>query len=251
METYADYKLNVEIVGDVENLARRDLELFIEKAEEAIKSKDVFYVAISGGNTPRRFYELIGEDQRSLSLAWDKIELFWVDERYVAPDCEASNYKLAADTFLNKVAIPKENIHRIPTEDSDVGVSVHLYEETIREVFRLGENERPVFDLIMLGMGKDGHTGSLFANCYASFDNADLACVVYELDDTLNRITLTHPVLCAARHVTVLVSGPEKARILKEVLNSEPDEVRYPIHSLWPILDRVTWLVDSEAARLL
>ncbi|MBA7649683.1 6-phosphogluconolactonase [subsurface metagenome] len=100
-------------------------------------------------------------------------------------------------------------------------------------------------------MGADGHTGSLFPNSYAPFDMDDLACVVYVLDEKLNRITLTHPVLCAASHLAVLVSGEEKANILKEVLTHEPDEVRYPIHTLWPILNKVTWLVDSKAAKFL
>ena len=100
-------------------------------------------------------------------------------------------------------------------------------------------------------MGADGHTGSLFPNSFAAFDKENLACVVYVLDEKLNRITLTHPVLCAASRLAVLVSGQEKAHILKEVLTSEPDEVRFPIHTLWPVLNKVTWLVDSEAAKFL
>jgi 6-phosphogluconolactonase len=158
---------------------------------------------------------------------------------------------LAADTFLPRVPIPKENIHRIPTEYSDVKTAANRYEETIRITFNLQENRIPEFDLILLGMGVEGHTGSLFPNSYASFDTEDLACVVYDLDRKLNRITLTHPVLCAASHLAVLVSGEEKANILKEVFTHEPDEVLYPIHALWPILNKVTWLVDSQAAKLL
>jgi 6-phosphogluconolactonase len=100
-------------------------------------------------------------------------------------------------------------------------------------------------------MGAEGHTGSLFPNSYAALDTNDLACVVYVMDGKLNRITLTHPVLCAAAHLVVLVSGEEKAHILKEVLTCDPDEVKYPIHILWSILDKVTWLVDSDAAKLL
>jgi 6-phosphogluconolactonase len=98
-------------------------------------------------------------------------------------------------------------------------------------------------------MGTDGHTGSLFPNSYAPFNAEALACAVYVLDDTLSRITLTHPVLRAARSLVVLVSGAEKADTLRAVLTSEPDEVRYPIHVLWPALDRITWLVDRDAAQ--
>ena len=251
MGTAADYKANIEVVPGSENLALRGLELFITEAEKAIRTRGIFYVAISGGNTPKRFFELISETPRAKSLAWDKIHLFWVDERYVPPDSQWSNYKLAADTFLAKVEIPEENIHRIPTEYSDFKTAAQCYEETIRRVFGLQEKELPQFDLILLGMGAEGHTGSLFPNSYAPFDTEDLACVVYVLDEKLNRITLTHPVLCAASHLAVLVAGEEKANILKEVMTNEPDEVQYPIHTLWPILDKVTWLVDSQAAKLL
>jgi 6-phosphogluconolactonase len=251
METIADYKPNVEVVSDAETLACRTIELFVSDAKKALASKDRFYMAISGGNTPRRFFELLGELQQVKALPWQNIQLFWVDERYVPPDSKWSNYKLAADTFIPNVPIPPDNIHRIPTEHTDSNAAARSYEQTIRDVFQLQQNQLPQFDLILLGMGPDGHTGSLFPNSYASFDKDDLACVVYVLDQKLNRITLTHPVLCAASHLAVLVSGEEKAPILKQVLRSPPDEVRYPIHILWSILGKVTWLVDSHAARLL
>jgi len=251
METTAKYKPNVEIASDPETLAQRGIELFVARAQKAINAKEAFYVAISGGHTPKRFFELLAELPQANSLPWDKIQLFWVDERYVEPDSEWSNYKLAADTFLNKVAIPQENIHRIPTEYEDFKAAACCYEQTIREVFGLDENQIPEFDLVILGMGADGHTGSLFPNSYAPFDTEDLAFVVYVMDEDLNRITLTHPVLRAASYLVVLVSGREKAGILKEVLTSEPDVVQYPIHALWPILDKVIWLVDKEAAKSL
>ena len=251
METAANHKPKVEIVSDSESLAQRSAELFVTDAEKAIKAKNIFYVAISGGHTPKRFFELLSEMPKAKELPWDKIQLFWVDERYVPPDSKYSNYKLAADTFLPKVGIPEENVHRIPTEHSDSKAAAQRYEETIRRIFGLEEKKIPEFDLIVLGMGTEGHTGSLFPDSYATLDTEDLACVVYDLDERLNRITLTHPVLCAAYHLAVLVSGEEKAGILKEVLTYEPDEVRYPIHTLWPILDKVTWLVDSKAAKFL
>jgi len=249
MKTSAKYKPNLEIVSDSEELANRSVEVFVADAQKAIKARDIFYVAISGGHTPRRFFELLGEAPKAKALPWAKVHLFWVDERYVPPDSKWSNYKLAADTFLFKVAIPDENIHRIATGHADFEASAHLYEQTIREVFGLQENQIPEFDLIVLGMGVEGHTGSLFPDSYACFDTHDLACVVYVLDEKLNRITLTHPVLCAASHLAVLVSGQEKAGILKQVLTGEPDEVRYPIHALWPVLDKITWLIDRQAAK--
>jgi len=251
METIAKYKSNIEVVSDPESLAQNALRIFIAEAQKAIKTKDVFFVAISGGNTPRRFFELLAETPEANSLPWDKVQLFWVDERYVRPESEWSNYKLAADTFLARVPIPGTNIHRIPTEHEDFKIAANSYEQTIREVFDLETGQVPEFDLILLGMGSDGHTASLFPNSYAAFDTEHLACVVYVLDEKLNRITLTHRVLRAAYHLVILVGGHEKSDILKKVLTSEPDEVRYPIHTLWPVLDRVTWVVDKAAGKYL
>jgi 6-phosphogluconolactonase len=251
MEALTKYKPNIEVVSDPESLAQRSVEVFVAGARKAVEARDAFYVAISGGHTPRRFYELLGTMSQARSLPWDKIHLFWVDERLVPVDSHLSNYKLAADTFLREVDIPDRNVHRIPTEFGDFKAAARDYEDTIRKAFRLDKGQIPEFNLIVLGMGVDGHTGSLFPNSYATFDTEDLACVVYVLDEKLNRITLTHPVLQAASQLIVQVSGQEKAAILKEVLTSEPDEVRYPIHALWSALDKVTWLVDQAAAQFL
>ena len=251
MGTLAGHKPKIEVVSDSENLARRSLDLFVAEAEKTIKTKDKFFVAISGGFTPKRFFELIGQASETKALPWEKIHLFWVDERYVPIDSPSSNYKLAADTFLTKVDIPEDNIHRIPTELDDSKLAARYYEKMIQEIFSLRKGQVPKFDFIILGMGADGHIGSLFPESYAHFDTTDLACVVYVMDDKLNRITLTYPVLRAASQLVVLVSGEEKAGILKKVLTSEPDEVRFPVHLLWPVLEKVTWLVDKQAAKLL
>ncbi len=243
-------KHHIEVASDAEDLARRAVQSFVQAAREALQSRENFYTALSGGHTPARFFQLLATVPEAKTLPWDRIQVFWVDERYVPPDSEASNYKLAADTFLDRVGIPPANVHRIPTEYEDINDAVRAYERTIREVFDLRVGEIPEFDLIVLGMGGDAHTGSLFPNTYATFDTEDLATTVYVMDNaTKNRVTLTAPVLLAARRLLILVSGPEKAQILKEVLTSEPDEVKYPIHVLWPALDKMEWLVDREAAQ--
>jgi len=247
----ARFKPNIEVVRDPDVLAQRSAEIFVADARKAIGAKSAFHVAVSGGHTPKHFFELLGEMPQASSLAWDKIQLFWVDERIVDADSPLSNYKLAADTFLAKVPIPQENVHRIPTECGDFEAAARSYEETIRKVFDLEPGKLPELDLIVLGVGGDGHTGSLFPGSYAAFDTEDLACAVYVLDDDPSRITLTSRVLCAASHLVVLVCGQEKAEILKKILTSEPDEVRYPIHALWPVLDKITWLVDAAAAQSL
>jgi len=249
METTAKFKPNVQIASDAENLARRAVGLFVSAARDAIAARGVFSVALSGGSTPKRFFELLAEAPEALALPWPKVKAFWVDERYVPPDSPFSNYRLAANAFLSKVGIPQDNVYRIPTEHEDIKVAVRRYEQTIRAAFGLEAGQMPQFDLVVLGMGTDGHTGSLFPNSYAPFNAEGLACAVYALGETLSRVTLTHPVLRAARCLVVLVSGAEKADTLRAVLTSEPDEVKYPIHVLWPVLDRITWLVDQDAAQ--
>ncbi|MDD5011005.1 MAG: 6-phosphogluconolactonase [Phycisphaerae bacterium] len=248
MKTLNSEKLKIIDVQDPQQLAQKALELFEESAHKAISEKGVFYMAISGGKTPRLFYELLGTDSQSINLPWDKIELFWVDERCVRPDSPDSNYKLAADTFLKTVPIPKKNIHRIIGEKDDYNMAVQEYDRTLRDVFRLEPGRLPVFNLMILGMGPDGHIGSLLPNSYAVFDTEDLVTVVYQMCRGFNRITLTHPVMCAAQQLIVMVSGEEKAEIVRKVLLGGPDEVKYPVHTLWPILEKVTWLIDRQAA---
>jgi 6-phosphogluconolactonase len=242
---------NIHRVADSEQLAHAALAMFVEHAREAVGEKDAFRVAISGGHTPIRFFELLGQQEEALGLPWDKIHVFWVDERCVPPEAEASNYGLAAHTFLDKVPIPPANVHRVSGENTDYGMAVSEYQDSIREVFGIRPGQMPVFDLIVLGMGADGHIGSLYPNSYALFDTEDLVAIVYMTEGDYSRITLTHPVICAARHLVILVSGSEKAHILQEVLASEPDAVKYPVHTLWPILEKLTWLIDDEAGQML
>ncbi|MBN1975543.1 MAG: 6-phosphogluconolactonase [Sedimentisphaerales bacterium] len=249
--TVKKYEPKIEVLPNSEILAQRCVEIFISDANKAIGTKQSFQAALSGGNSPKRFYELLGIQPQAKALKWSKIHLFWVDERYVPAVSPQSNYKLASDSFLKKVPIPQENIHRIATEYPDINTAARKYEVTLKTVFKLEKGQKPEFDLIILGMGTDGHTGSLFPNSTVSFDTDNLACVVYGIDDKLKRITLTAPVLRQAKHLLVLVQGTEKASILKKVITSEPDEIRYPIQVLWPVLNKVTWLVDKEAAGLL
>jgi 6-phosphogluconolactonase len=243
-------KLNIVIKDDYELLSHRVLELFVDIAREAIENKDVFYFAISGGNTPKRFFELLGRSQASLSLSWEKIHIFWVDERCVPPDSQQSNYKLAADTFLSKIGIRPENIHRIIGESPNLEAAANDYSVTIRKVFNIDADGIPVFDLIILGMGTDGHTASLFLASPALCEKEHLAVPVCLSGNKINRITLTVPVLLTASRLFVVVAGSDKAQALHNVFSDGPDTIQYPIRALWPAIDKITWLVDVEAARL-
>jgi len=251
MEMAKEAKPRIVQADDAEELAHRALEVFARHADRALRERGRFCVALSGGHTPEHFFELLCDPGCGPELAWDRVHVFWVDERCVPPDAEASNYGLALHTFLSKVDIPEMNVHRIAGESACLEDAVAAYEQTLRSVFELAPGQVPEFDLVVLGMCPDGHVGSLYPNTYALIDNADLVSAVYLMDGDYNRITLTSPVLRAARQVMILVAGAEKAPILRDVLYSEPDEIRYPVHVLWPILNRITWIVDAEAARLL
>jgi 6-phosphogluconolactonase len=250
MEIAVQYKPNVQIASDPDSVARQAVQLFISTALDAIRSHGRFLVAVSGGRTPRRFFEMLAVSPDAQSLPWGRIHVFWVDERYVASDSPDSNYTLAVDTFLRKVSIPPGNVHRIPTDYKDISDAARAYEQTIREVFDLRDGKTPEFDLIVLGMGVDGHIGSLFPDSYATFDVNNLVLAVYVPGDKHNRVTLTPSVLLAAKRLVILVTGREKAQTLKEVLTGEPDEATYPIHVLWPALNKIVWLVDLDAASL-
>jgi len=202
-------------------------------------------VAIPGGRTPRRFFELLAQDPRAVD--WSKVYVFWTDERFVPPDHPESNYRLAFGTFLARVPIPRSNIHRIPTDLTTARDAARSYEQTLRDVFSLKDDRIPSFDLMILGMGSDGHTASVFPYSNAVTEKDCLVCAVPRPDGPF-RITLTPPVLCAARQTAVLISGTDKAAVLSQVLSCAPDPLRYPIHVLWPVLDRVTWVVEQRAA---
>lgn len=243
---------NAEVVKDKEQLAIYAAKYFIEVASEAIKKNGICNVAISGGKSPIDFYKLIPDSVLPDDFAWDKIQLFWVDERCVDPSSDESNYKLALDTFISKIPIPESNIHRVIAEYENYSYAVKDYEQNIRDHFHIKVGEIPVFDLICLGVGADGHIGSLFPNSYALFDTEDIVAIVYQMDNsTLDRITLTVPVLQASSHLMVLITGAQKATIVRRIFESEPDEVKYPVHALWPVLDKVHWIIDEDASRSL
>ena len=206
MKIVSNAKVKVDVSADFEALSHKALDIFFEEAQKAIKEKSVFRVAISGGHTPVRFFELIAEAAKVHDLSWEEVQLFWVDEHCCGPtERMCKNYKLATETFLPKIKIPAENIHNV-IEDcpgGDCRDAAHRYEEEIRSIFHLEPGQMPQFDLIVLGMGADGHTGSLFPNSYAPLEKTELVTTVYFTDDKSNRITLTHPVLCAAARLII------------------------------------------------
>jgi 6-phosphogluconolactonase len=233
-----------------QELAQKAVDVFADYAGKVVEVRKRFCAAISQ-DMPRHFFELLSEPHRSRVLPGDKTHLFWVDECYGPKGVGKHDQYLESRSFISKAGIPEDNIHRIRSKSSNCAYVAAIYEEVIRTVVERKQKGMPRFDLILLAMGEDGHIASLFPDTYAFFDTTDVVRVIYFMDSRYTRITLTNPVLRAASHIAVLVSGGEKGAVLREALTSERDEVLYPVHAIWPILDKVTWLIDRDAARFL
>lgn len=219
----------------------------IRAANEAVKQRGRFAIALSGGSTPKGLYTLIAANAAS-SLPWDKIFFFFGDERHVPPDHPDSNFRMAEETLLSKVSVPVSNAFRIPAELPDATVAADAYEETLRNFFSLKPGEFPRFDLILLGLGKDGHTASLFPETAALREKSRLVVANWVEKLKSWRITLTLPLLNAARIAVFLVSGTDKAAILHEVLEGKGPDEKYPARLVRPKDGKLIWFVDRAAA---
>lgn len=216
-------------------------------ASEAIQQRGRFTIALSGGSTPRSLYTLIAANA-SASLPWDKVLFFWGDERHVPPTDSDSNYRMAFETILSKLPVPAANIFRVPAENPDASAAAEAYELTLRKSFSLGPVEVPRFDLILLGMGPDGHAASLFPETAALQEKSRLVVANWVEKLHASRITLTLPVLNAARRVAFLVSGADKATVLHEVLEGKAPGEKYPSKLVRPSEGKLIWFVDRAAA---
>jgi 6-phosphogluconolactonase len=238
--------LEIKIVPDAVTLAREAAQEFHRLAEAAVQERGRFAVALSGGNTPRSVYSLLASEHKQ--LPWDRIHVFFGDERHVPPDHPDSNFRMASESFLSKVPIPEKNIHRIRAE-LDVETAVTEYDQQLHDFFRLVDHDWPRFDLIFLGIGEDGHTASLFPGSKALAEASRRVAANWVEKFKTFRITLTFPVLNDASEVVFLVSGGSKARILSEILN--PGAQKYPAQSVQPENGKLLWLVDEDAGSLL
>jgi 6-phosphogluconolactonase len=238
--------VEVKIVPDNATLARTAAQEFHTLAEAAVSQRGQFSVALSGGNTPRTVYSLLAGEHKE--LPWHGIHVFFGDERHVPPDHPESNFRMAGEALLSKVPIPEQNIHRIHAE-MDAVDAAHQYDDELRRFFHLTGHDWPRFDLVLLGLGDDGHTASLFPGSSALSDLSNRVAATWVEKLQTFRITLTYPVLNHAAEVLFLVSGENKAQILSEVLR--PGANKYPAQLVQPADGRLLWLVDQDAGRLL
>ncbi len=238
-------KPEIIITEDPTQLARTAAGIFRTAAKDCVSQTNLFTVAISGGSTPRDMHRLLAEEPYRSDIPWKETHIFWVDERCVPVDDPASNFGLAKKDFLERIPIPLEQIHPMPGEFSPEE-GAKKYQEEMERVFQIQETDSPIFDLIFLGMGKDGHTASLFSG--GKFPNEADRWVIAVKGGNPNvyRLTLTYDVLNRAKRVYFLVSGKEKAPIMRTVL--EDKDACLPAQKIQPVQGRPTWLLDKEAA---
>ena len=243
---------NIQIVADAEAMSKAAAEVIVEHIRETLKTRDVYSIALSGGSTPRRLHALLAGDAVFRDqIPWERVHFFWGDERHVPPDHPDSNYRMADDTLLSKAPIPAANIHRIRAENPDAEKAAADYEQEIRQFFKIDVEQIPHFDCVLLGMGLDGHTASLFPGTAALEETRRLVVANWVEKFQSFRITLTVPLLNNADRILLLVSGIEKADTVKAVLEKRSTKIRFPVQHIQPTHGEATWYLDQPAASLL
>lgn len=237
--------MEVQVLNDVSTLAEQAARLFMEAASEAVRRRGAFNVALAGGSTPLRLYDLLAWDPFVSGIEWAKVHFFWGDERCVPPIHIDSNFQQAQVQLLSKLEIPARNIHRIHGEvKAEEGAD--LYQEELKRTF----GKAPVFDLILLGIGPDGHIASLFPGSAALEETERWVVGVPHLappPPLVDRVSLTLPVINAARIVLFLVAGAGKAQIMARVMDAHPQEPLLPAQRVKPTQGRLIWLVEKSA----
>ncbi len=224
---------------------------FCNITEESIRQTGRMTVALAGGSTPKALYTLLASEPYRSKIDWQKLHVFWGDERHVSPEHQESNYRMAYESLLSHVPVVSEQIHRIQGELLNASDAAAVYEEALRKVFSPSEGEVPVFDLILLGMGPDGHTASLFPGTGAVHESSRWVVAPWVEKFQTHRVTLTPVVLNQARHIMFLVSGEDKASALRAVLEGPSQQDMYPSQVINPVSGELLWLVDKGAASLL
>jgi 6-phosphogluconolactonase len=237
--------MDILTFSDTEKLTYAAAAYVVKVAQESITSHGRFTFALSGGTTPRKLYGLLATEPYRSQIAWERVEIFWSDERCVPPDDAESNYHLAQEVMFSKLTLSASQIHRMPADEADRDAAAEKYSQEMQRVF--GET-LPRFDLIQLGMGPEGHTASLFPHQPALHEQLRQVMAVTVPKPPPPRLTFTPPVLNAARHILFLVTGGEKADAVQAVLEGDYQHDEYPAQIVHPPQGQVTWMLDSAAA---
>jgi len=238
-------KSEIRIFNDLENLSRAAANLFAEQATHSVNERDRFLVALNGGNTPMRLFQLLGTDFHE-KVDWSKVHIFWGDERCVPPDDPGSSYGQAREAVLNRVPIPELNLHRIKGELGPVQASEEY--SLILKAFSSPPLEWPRFDLVYLGMGEDGHTASLFPGSPVEVDEPVIPVTAHYQNRPADRVTLTPVVFNRAGMIVFMATGEKKAITLAEVLSDRYNPEQFPAQRINPRDGQLIWLVDAQAA---
>lgn len=241
MPTPFDDRRHLIIAGDHAETITFALEHFIETANQALTARGAFCVALSGGSTPKEIYQKLASPLYRTRIDWARVHLFWSDERSVPPTSAESNYHMAMEAGLNTLPIPKEHIHRMVAEEK-IEENAAQYEALVKE---------RTFDLIMLGMGEDGHTASLFPGTEALNETKRLVVPNHVPQQNTWRMTFTYPLINAAKQTAIYVLGGEKKERLLAVLKPKPEDPPYPIQKIGTREHPALWIVDKEAATLI
>src|SRR5436305_2291323 len=247
---------SIEILEDKESLTRAAGAAAPARAATAVAARGVFTLVLSGGSTPRDLFVLLADANEPFRarLPWEKVHFFWGDERHVPPDHADSNYRMAKEALLDPLSVPAENVHRIRSENPDAAAAAAAYEAELRTFFHLeagGSGIMPRFDLVLLGLGPEGHTASLFPGSPALHEHERLVVAPWVEKLQTFRITLTPPVLNRAAAVLFLAAGEEKADALHAVLEEVGDADLYPARIVRPDEGDLLWLIDRAAAKKL
>ncbi len=239
----------LRLFADAETISQAAAGEFVRCATEALAARGRFTVALSGGSTPQHLYQLLAAPPFRTGVDWKRVEVFWGDERCVPPDHRDSNYRMAREAMLDRLPIPLNQIHRIEAERPDRAAAARDYQAGLARVFGIDPTgEPPGLDLVLLGMGPDGHTASLFPGTTALNETQKWVVANYVPRFATDRITLTVPILNRARQVLFLVAGTDKAERLAEVLEGPHDPTRLPSQLIQPSVGKLLWFVDRAAA---
>ena len=232
----------VEVLPDLEAMVQRSLSLILSRLSQAIAERGLFTIALAGGNTPKPLYEAIAKQD----LPWNNIHVFWGDERYVASNHPDSNEGMARNAWLNKVSIPPDNIHPMPTDDADPARAADRHEQQLKSFFQSQPKEFPSLDVVLLGIGDDGHTASLFPHTQALQVRDRLITVGNK--DGQPRITFTAPLINQARCIIFMVTGANKQTALAQIFSPDGDDSTYPARLIQP-QGELWWLLDQAAGQ--
>ena len=241
----------IEIFPDVAGIAQKAAAIYVNAAQQAVRERGAFRVAMAGGSTPKSLHALLTAEPFRSQLPWDKMQIFFGDERHVPPDHPDSNFRMVSETFISKSPIKPEQVFRIKAELQDTEKAAQDYEQILRTQFTPKPGELPRFDLMLLGMGNEGHTLSLFPGTTALRDNGRLVVRTWVGKLYTERITCTAPVANNSAAVIFMIAGVDKAPALKAVLEGPREPEQLPSQLIKPANGKLFFLVDSAAGGML